>query len=236
MTITTCIFDAYGTLYDVDSAARRIAQQPGRGYLQDIWPELSEIWRQKQLQYSWLRAITGDHIDFWTVTQNGLDFAMEKLNLADDAVLREDLLALYWELAPFKEVPMMLATLKAKGFKTGILSNGSPDMLSGAVTSSGMETYLDAVLSVETVGVFKPNARVYELVLDHFGCSADQVLFVTSNGWDASGACGFGFQTAWVNRAGDPVDRLPNTPHHILENLSQIPSLAEDTNATFHNI
>ncbi len=227
MTITTCIFDAYGTLFDVASAARRMAQQPGRGDLQQIWPELAEIWRQKQLQYSWLRAIMDDHTDFWTITQNGLDFAMEKLGLADDLVLREDLLALYWELAPFQEVPMMLATLKTKGYKTGILSNGSPDMLSGAVESSGLETYLDAVLSVETVGVFKPDMRVYQMVLDRFNCPKDQVLFVTSNGWDAAGAAAFGFQTAWVNRAGDPVDKLPHTPHHILENLSHIPSIAE---------
>jgi 2-haloacid dehalogenase len=152
---------------------------------------------------------------------------MEKLGLADDAVLREDLLALYWELAPYKEVPMMLATLKAKGYKTGILSNGSPDMLSGAVDSSGLETYLDAVLSVETVGVFKPDMRVYQMVLDRFNCPKDQVLFVTSNGWDAAGAAAFGFQTAWVNRMNDPVDKMPSVPNHILENLSQIPSIAE---------
>jgi len=227
VTITTCIFDAYGTLFDVGSAARRVAQQPGRGHLQQIWPELAEIWRQKQLQYSWLRAIMDNHTDFWTITQDGLDFAMEKLGLADDAVLREDLLALYWELAPFKEVPMMLATLKAKGYKTGILSNGSPDMLWGAVDSSGLETYLDAVLSVETVGVFKPDMRVYQMVLDRFNCPKDQVLFVTSNGWDAAGAAAFGFQTAWVNRASDPVDKMPSVPNHILENLSQIPSIAE---------
>jgi 2-haloacid dehalogenase len=226
MTLTTCVFDAYGTLFDVSSAARRVAEKPGFEHLAAVWPKLSEIWRQKQLQYSWLRAITDAHCPFWDVTQGGLDFAMEALGLSDDLLLREELLALYWELAAYPEVPKMLATLKAQGYKTAILSNGSPDMLKGAVQSAGLEILLDAVLSVDSVGVFKPNAKVYQMVPDHFGCAKDQVLFVSSNGWDAAGASGFGFQTAWVNRAGDPVDRMPWTPHHILSDLTTIPDLA----------
>ena len=226
MTLTTCVFDAYGTLFDVSSAARRVAEKPGFEHLAAVWPKLSEIWRQKQLQYSWLRAITKEHCPFWDVTQDGLDFAMEALGLSDDLLLREELLALYWELAAYPEVPKMLATLKAQGYKTATLSNGSPDMLKGAVQSAGLEILLDAVLSVDSVGVFKPNAKVYQMVPDHFGCSKGQVLFVSSNGWDAAGASGFGFQTAWVNRAGDPVDRLPSTPHHILSDLTTIPDLA----------
>jgi 2-haloacid dehalogenase len=226
MPIKICVFDAYGTLFDVGAAARIAAGEVGRHALAEKWMELAEFWRQKQLQYTWLRAITDNHIDFWTVTQNGLDYALERTGLDDDAELRERLLALYWELQAYKEVPEMLATLKAAGLQTAILSNGSPDMLTGAVESAGIETLLDGVLSVEDIGIFKPDARVYQMVLDRFGCSVDEVLFVSSNGWDAAGASGFGFQTAWVNRAGEPMDRLFAEPQHVLSDLTDIPKLA----------
>lgn len=224
MTITTCVFDAYGTLFDVGSAARRLAEQPGQDALSAIWPQLAEDWRLKQLQYSWLRAITGDYTSFWHVTQDGLDWAMEKHGL-DDPEMREMLLALYWELATYKEVPKMLATLKARGLTCAILSNGSADMLEGAVDFAGIATWLDAVLSVEDVQIFKPAQAVYDMVGTRFGCSKDQVLFVSSNGWDAAGAAGYGFTTAWVNRAGDPVDRLPHRPHHVLTDLTTLPEV-----------
>ena len=226
MAITTCIFDAYGTLFDVAAAARVAADEPGRESLKALWPKLAEDWRLKQLQYTWLRAITGEHTSFWTVTMDGLDWAMERHGLDDDPELRERLLALYWELAPFREVPKMLATLKAQGKSCAILSNGNPDMLEGAVDSAGIGVYLDAVLSVEDVGIFKPHSRVYDLVGKRFGCERAEVLFVSSNGWDIAGASGYGFTTAWVNRAGDPLDRLPHRPHHTLTDLSQIPELA----------
>jgi len=224
MPITTCIFDAYGTLFDVTAAARAAASEPGNERVRDIWPKLAADWRAKQLQYSWLRAITHDHCDFWQVTQDGLDWALEAAKLTDPA-LRERLLALYWELAAFPEVPDMLATLQAAGKATAILSNGSPAMLSGAVRSAGLEALLDDTLSVESVGIFKPDARVYDLVARRFHCQRDEVLFVSSNGWDAAAAAGYGFTTAWVNRAGDPPDRLPATPHHILSDLTTIPGL-----------
>lgn len=226
MPITTCIFDAYGTLFDVSAAARQAAAEPDFPALADRWPELAAHWRAKQLQYTWLRAITNAHTDFWTVTQEGLDWALEATGLADDARLRERLLALYWELQAYPEVPAMLAALKRAGFNTAILSNGSPDMLEGAVRSAGIGDTLDDVLSVETVGVFKPDARVYGLVNDRFGCASKEVLFVSSNGWDAACAAGFGFVSAWVNRAGEPVDRLPWKPAHILPDLTGIPALA----------
>lgn len=226
MPIKVCVFDAYGTLFDVGAAARIAAGEDGRDALAAKWMELAEFWRQKQLQYTWLRAVSGDHIDFWTVTQNGLDWALEKTGLDGDLELRERLLALYWELQIYKDVPVMLATLKAGGLQTAILSNGSPDMLDGAVDSSGMGTFLDAVLSVEDVGVFKPNAKVYQMVLDRFECAADEVLFVSSNGWDAAGAAGFGFQTVWANRSGEPMDRLFAEPHHVMRDLTEIPRLA----------
>jgi len=226
MTITTCVFDAYGTLFDVGAAARNAATQPGREKLAEKAAELAEHWRLKQLQYSWLRAVTGDYTSFWEVTQNGLDWALEKTGLDGDMELREVLLALYWELSAYKEVPMMLAKLKAAGKKTAILSNGSPDMLEGAVDFAGIGIYLDAVISVENVGIFKPAPKVYELVEQQMGCTRDEVLFVSSNGWDAACATGFGFQTAWVNRAGEPMDRLPWTPAHTLSDLTTIPELA----------
>ncbi len=226
MTITTCVFDAYGTLFDVGAAAREAANEPGREALADKAGELAEHWRLKQLQYSWLRAVTGDYTQFWNVTKDGLDWALEKTGLDGDLELRERLLALYWELSAYREVPMMLAKLKAAGKKTAILSNGSPDMLDGAVDSAGIGTYLDKVISVQDVGIFKPAASVYELVEKQMGCARDEVLFVSSNGWDAACATGFGFTTAWVNRAGDPMDRLPWTPAHVLSDLTTIPELA----------
>lgn len=225
MTITTCIFDAYGTLFDVAAAAREAADEPGRDSFAAHWPKVAELWRLKQLQYTWLRAITGAHTDFWTVTRDGLDWALEATGLDGDAELRARLLKLYWELSAYPEVPQMLKTLKQQGMNTAILSNGSPDMLDGAVQSAGIGDVLDDVLSVESVGIFKPDSRVYDLVGQRFDCDPKEVLFVSSNGWDAAGATGFGFTTAWVNRAKEPVDRLPWRPMHILSDLTTIPSL-----------
>ena len=170
--------------------------------------------------------MTGDHTDFWEVTQNGLDWALEKTGHDTDPALRDRLLALYWELQAYAEVPQMLADLKAGGMNTAILSNGSPDMLQGAVDSAGIGGVLDISLSVQSVGIFKPDARVYGMVGAHFGCDKDEVLFVSSNGWDAAGAAGYGFTTAWVNRTHEPMDRLPWTPAHTLKDLTGIPQLA----------
>lgn len=226
MPIKTCVFDAYGTLFDVAAAARIVAEQPGQDQLAKVWPKLATDWRLKQLQYTWLRAVTGEYTSFWQVTEDGLDWAMEASGL-DDPELRETLLALYWELPAYREVPKMLATLKAKGFETAILSNGSPDMLEGAVDFAGVGEWLDAVLSVEDVGIFKPAPVVYDMVGTRFGTTPEDVLFVSSNGWDAAAAAGYGFNTVWVNRAGEPVDRLPAKPSHTLSDLSGIPDLAE---------
>lgn len=226
MPITTCIFDAYGTLFDVSAAARQAAEEPGREAFAQHWPKIAFDWRMKQLNYTWLRAVTGAHTDFWEVTQNGLDWALEASGMDGDADLRQRLLDLYWELAAYAEVPQMLGALKDAGLNTAILSNGSPDMLNGAVKSAGLGKVLDDVLSVESVGVFKPHASVYDLVGKRFGCDKDQVLFVSSNGWDAAASAGYGFRTAWVNRAGEPVDRLPWTPQNVLSDLTTIPQLA----------
>jgi len=224
MAITTCVFDAYGTLFDVGAAAARAAKEPAHQVLVDVWPKLASDWRDKQLQYTWLRAITGQHCDFWQVTQDGLDWAMAAQGLQDPAT-RARLLELYWELAAYPEVPAMLADLKARGMATAILSNGSMDMLNGAISSAGIGDHLDAVLSVDSVGVFKPDARVYDLVRQKFGCPPADVLFVSANGWDAAGGANYGFQTAWVNRMDAPVDRLFATPHHVIKDLTAISAL-----------
>ena len=226
MTIQTCIFDAYGTLFDVAAAARQAASEPDFPELKDSWQNVAEFWRLKQLQYTWLRALMDEHTGFWTVTQNGLDWALEKCGLDGRPELRERLLQLYWELQAYPEVPQMLASLKHAGLNTAILSNGSPDMLSGAVSSAGLEAVLDDVLSVEDVGIFKPHASVYDLVQKRFGGEKSEILFVSSNGWDAAAAAGYGFTTAWVNRAGEPMDRLPAEPQHVLSDLTTIPDLA----------
>ena len=228
MPITTCVFDAYGTLFDVAAAARTAAQEPGREALADKWQKVAQDWRLKQLQYTWLRAVADAHTDFWDVTQDGLDFALEANGLDGDAELRERLLALYWELAAYPEVPAMLAALKAAGMNTAILSNGSPAMLDGAVQSAGVGEVLDDVLSVEDVSVFKPHKSVYDLVGKRFDCAPEDVLFVSSNGWDAAAASGYGFFTTWVNRAGEPMDRLPWKPQKVLSDLTRIPEIAQN--------
>ncbi len=222
--ITTCVFDAYGTLFDVNAAARALAGAPGQAGFAAVWAQVSADWRTKQLQYSWLRAVTGDHCDFWQVTQDGLDWALERAGL-DDPELREALLGLYWQLAPYPEVPRVLGALQQAGIARAILSNGSPAMLEGAVASAELGGLLDAVLSVEDVGVFKPDARVYDLVGARFGCAPDEVLFVSSNGWDAAAAAAYGFRTLWVNRAGDPVDRLPGRPDTVAGDLGAVANI-----------
>jgi len=226
MPIKACIFDAYGTLFDVAAAAREAAADPQNAAIAESWQALAADWRRKQLEYSWLRAITGEHKPFWEVTKDGLDWALAAQGLLGDAALRDRLLALYWTLAAYPEVPEVLSRLKQSGIAAAILSNGSPDMLDAAVRSAGLTSELDAVLSVETVGVFKPAPQVYGMVGARFGCARNEVLFVSSNGWDAAGASGYGFFTAWVNRSGEPLDRLDHPPHEELRDLSLIPDIA----------
>ena len=226
MSVTNCVFDAYGTLFDVAAAARRVAQRPDFPAFAAVWQKVANDWRLKQLQYSWLRATMRRHTDFWQVTQDGLDWALEASNLSQDETLRQALLDLYWNLDAYPEVPAMLRALKTAGFDTAILSNGSLEMLDGAVQSAELKGDLDAVLSVEEVGIFKPAPVVYELVTTRFSSTPDQTLFVSSNGWDAAAAAAFGFRTVWVNRAGEPQDRLPWHPEMVLHDLTTIPEIA----------
>ena len=227
MTIRTCIFDAYGTLFDVTAAARECAEEPGRGKLKECWQRLASDWRLKQLQYSWIRAITKSHTDFWEVTKDSLDFALEANNLTDDQELRERLLSLYWSLESYPEVPEVLENLKSNKLETAILSNGSREMLDSAVQSAKISELLDKILSVDQVKIFKPDFRVYNLVLESFTRDKNEILFVSSNGWDVASAAGFGFKSVWVNRNSEPIDRLPWKPKHVLTNLTDIPKLTK---------
>lgn len=226
MTMRILVFDAYGTLFDVSGAARRAAAEPGAPVgLLERWASLAGHWRRKQLEYTWIRAAAGAHADFWQVTQDALDWALEAEGLSD-LRLRQRLLDLYRELPAFPEVPDVLRRLKDQGLRLAILSNGSPAMLEAAVNSANIAPLLDAILSVEAVGVYKPAPAVYRLVEAHFGVAPDETGFVSSNGWDACAASAFGFKTVWVNREAAPLDRLHGRPSHVLTDLRPLPELA----------
>ena len=218
------VFDAYGTLFDVAGAARAVAAEPGGEGLADLWPRLAEDWRTRQLSYTWLRSLMGQHADFAQVTADALDWTLDRHGLADSA-LRARLLALYDRLPAYPEVPAVLAALRSRDIPTAILSNGTPAMLSSATEAAGIGHLIGAVLSVEKVGIYKPHPSVYALATAQFGCAPDRILFVSSNGWDIAGAAAFGFRTAWVNRTSQPEDRLPARPAYVLTDLTAISDL-----------
>lgn len=224
--ITTIVFDAYGTLFDITSAARRAASEPGGEALAAAWPRVAAEWRRKQLEYTWLRTMTGTYADFATVTAGALDWVLEAANLTDPA-LRDRLLALYEELNAYPEVAGVLANLKASGYRLAILSNGTPAMLAAATEAAGIGGSFDAVLSVDPLRLYKPAHQVYALVGTHLGARPAETLFVSSNGWDIAGAAHFGFWTAWVNRSNDPVDRLDEGPAHVVPDLTHIARLLQ---------
>lgn len=213
------MFDAYGTLFDYGSAAARCADALG-GKLE----RLNSLWREKQLQYTWLRAAQGRHEDFWRVTGDALDFAMETLGMNDPA-LRERLMNLYLSLDTFPEVPCVLRRLRSKGIKTAILSNGTPEMLQTAVEASRIGDWLDAVLSVEEAGVYKPHPRVYQLAVERLGVEPEAISFQSSNAWDAYAASAFGMRVVWCNRYGQARERLPGKPDRELKSLADLPGL-----------
>ena len=217
--IGACVFDAYGTLFDYASAAARCKEALGAD-----WAALSELWRRKQVEYTWLRSLMGRHIDFWHVTGESLDYAMAALKREDPAV-RALLMQQYLNLDPFPEVPAMLQRLKDKGMRTAILSNGSPTMLTAIVNSAGLSSLIDMSLSVEAVGVYKPHPSVYQLAVDKLGVPAGRICFLSSNGWDAAGAAAFGFRVVWVNRAGTPSENLPASPERQIKSLAELPAL-----------
>ena len=217
--IEACVFDAYGTLFDFNSAAARCRDDLGEKA--DV---LSKIWREKQLQYTWLRSLMGLHKDFWQVTGDALDFALKSLQISNEG-LRERLMGLYRTLDVFPEVPATLEQLKSGGFKTAILSNGSPEMLLSAVNGTGLTPLLDAVLSVEAAGIYKPHPSVYKLAVDSLSIAAQAICFVSANAWDAHGASAFGLKVIWCNRYRQEKEILPGTPDFEVSSLREIPGI-----------
>lgn len=217
--VRVCAFDAYGTLFDVNSAAKHARDELG-----ERWQPLADLWRTKQLQYTWLRSLMGQHADFWQVTGDALDFALAELKLTDEG-LRERLMQLYLELDAYPEVKGMLKRLKSSAKGAVILSNGSPDMLAAAVRNAGLEASFDAVLSVEQVGIYKPHPSVYRMVVDRFNVVPTQVCFVSSNAWDAHAAKVFGFNVVWCNRFKQSPERMPGRPDAEISTLAELPGV-----------
>ena len=210
------IFDAYGTLFDVNAACRELSIEVG-----EKWQELSTLWRLRQVEYTWLRNSMNAYIDFWQITSDSLDYAMDTLNI-NNKNLRSNLLKLYLKLEAYPEVKGVLEKLKEEGFKIGILSNGSKKMLDSAVKNANISGLLDEVISVEECKVYKPSNKVYELVEIKMGIKKEQVLFFSSNAWDMHAASNYGFNTIWVNRFNAKLERLPGKPLKIVNSIEKI--------------
>jgi len=216
--IEACVFDAYGTLFDVNSAVGACAAKVGPKHA-----ELSGEWRRRQLEYTWLLSLMGEHRDFEQVTADALAVSLAQFGL-DDA-LAGSLMAAYRRLAPFPEVASVLAVLGRAGLTRAILTNGSPAMIDAAVVNAGFASSLEHCLSVESVGIFKPDPRVYQLAVDTLGVARERIAFMSSNAWDAAGAANFGFQVVWVNRYAQPREALPGSPSAIIAELGELPAL-----------
>ncbi|MDG4719598.1 MULTISPECIES: haloacid dehalogenase type II [Thalassospira] len=210
------VFDAYGTLFDVGSAVARLRDSVG-----DEADRLSALWRQKQLEYTWLRSLMGDFADFWTVTGDALDYAMDQTG-KKDPVLRAKLMETYLSLDTFPEVVETLNSLKAKGHKLAILSNGAKHMLISAAKSSGILALFDQIICVDDLKTYKPHPNVYQLAADKLELQPAEISFQSSNGWDIAGAGHFGFRTAWINRTQQPKERLSHDADVILGGLDEL--------------
>lgn len=217
--IDACVFDAYGTMFDVVAAAKHCQDDLG-----EQWAPLAQIWRDKQLQYTWLRSLMNEYTPFWQITQDGLDYALAALGI-DNPKLRQRLLNVYLELDAYPEVAEMLTTLKGAGLKTAILSNGSPEMLASAVENANIAASLDGVYSVHALRVFKPDSRIYQMAVDNLGVAKGRICFMSSNAWDACAAANFGFRVVWVNRFSQPEERMPGQHEHEIRNLAELPPL-----------
>jgi len=217
--IGACVFDAYGTLFDVHSAVARCNDKIGPRAA-----ELSEIWRRKQLEYTWLRSLMGRYEDFWRVTGEALDYAMAAVG-NDDAGLRSQLMQLYLTLDAYPDAAETLERLKASKLKLAILSNGTMSMLVSAAKSAGLSQLFDEILSVDLVSVYKPHASVYQLATDRMEMPATRICFVSANGWDAAGGALFGLRAAWINRLGMPRDNLASAPACEIASLAELPAL-----------
>jgi 2-haloacid dehalogenase len=209
------VFDAYGTILDVDAASLKHSDLLG-----EKTSKVSDLWRRKQLEYTWLRSLMGVHVDFWEITKDSLAYALEFYQIPQEEIF-DALCSSYLKSPCYREVPRVLKDLKDQGHKVAILSNGSPNMLQSAVEVNNLEEIFDAVLSVEDVGIFKPERKVYSLVEKKLGIAPQQTNFFSSNAWDVSGASTFGFSVVWVNRFKQPLERLPGLPKLVVENLNE---------------
>jgi 2-haloacid dehalogenase len=210
------VFDAYGTLFDVHACIAKFSAAAGPD-----GPRMSEIWRAKQLEYTWTLTLAGGYEDFWILTERALDFALARVPSVDPT-LKPKLLDAYFALDAYPDARACLSSLKARGDLTAILSNGSPKMLTGAVQAAGVERDLDAVLSVDTLRIYKPRPEVYALVTERFAVQAADVRFVSSNRWDVMGATAFGFPCVWVNRAGMPDEYAEHAPVRVVKDLASL--------------
>jgi len=217
--IKACVFDAYGTLFDVHSAVGKHRERLG-----DVADQVSAVWRTKQLEYTWLRSLMRRHADFWQVTREALEFAFE-MHGVKDSELSADLMDAYLQLTCYPEVPEALAELNKRGFVIAILSNGTPAMLEAAVRNSRLEKLIPQIFSVETAGIFKPDPRVYQIAVDELSVKSEEIVFQSSNAWDAAGAAAYGFKVAWVNRFSQSPERLPGKPQVEIKDLSELSKL-----------
>jgi len=215
--VKAIIFDAYGTLFDVNSAAEKCKDKIG-----SKWEPFANFWRTTQLEYTWLRSLMERHKDFWQVTEDSLDKSMKAFNI--DLSMKDELLNLYKVLSPYKEVPETLKALKEKKFKLAILSNGTPSLLNELVKSNNLNNLFDDIFSIEEVGVYKPNSKVYDIPVKKYKIKKDEIAFLSANTWDVSGGGNYGYQAIWVNRNNNIFDNLDYKP------ISEIKSLKELTN------
>ncbi len=213
--IKAIIFDAYGTLFDVNSAAEKCRDKIG-----DKWERFANFWRTTQLEYTWLRSLMNRHKDFWQITEDSLDKSMKTFNI--DPSMRNELLNLYKVLSPFKEVPDTLKALKEKKFKLAILSNGTPSLLDELVKSNDFENLFDDIFSIEQVGVYKPSSKVYDMPIKKYNISKSEVAFLSANTWDVSGGGNYGYQSIWVNRNNNIFDNLDFKPKYQITNLNKL--------------
>ena len=216
--IKAIIFDAYGTLFDVNSAAEKCKDKIG-----DKWEGFANFWRTTQLEYTWLRSLMKRHKDFWQITEDSLDKSMKAFNI--DPLMKDELLNLYKVLSPFKEVPKTLKILKKKNLKLAILSNGTPSLLSELVKSNDLVDLFDDLFSIEEVGIYKPDSSVYDLPVKRYKIEKSEVIFLSANTWDVSGGGNYGYQSIWVNRNNNVFDNLDYKPNNQIKNLSELISL-----------
>ena len=212
--IKAIIFDAYGTLFDVNSAAEKCKEKIG-----DKWEGFANYWRTTQLEYTWLRSLMKRHKDFWQITEDSLDKSMKLYNI--DILMKEELLNLYKVLSPFPEVKETLNKLKDTNYKLAILSNGTPDLLNQLVRNSDLENIFDDIFSIEEVRTFKPDSKVYDIPVKKYKIQKNEIVFLSANTWDVSGAGNYGYNSVWINRSNNIFDNLDYKPKHKIKSLVQ---------------